>query len=98
MKQKFFSTHNDYTGLIIRLTIGIVMFAHGARAGLVWWLWLYPNFGGFATDGTPMACGVISYFNRVLCTHFHNNRLCLPFLGDRNGGPFYRDNFIGRTS
>lgn len=40
MKQKIFSTHNDYTGLIIRLTIGIVMFPHGAQAMLGW-------FGGF---------------------------------------------------
>src|SRR5690606_12484350 len=36
-----------------------------------------------------MACGVISYFNRVLCTHFYNNRLCLPFLGNCNGRSFY---------
>ncbi|MDR2274855.1 MAG: DoxX family protein [Sphingobacterium sp.] len=45
MKQKFFSTHNDYTGLIIRLTIGIVMFAHGARGMLGW-------FGGFGFTQT----------------------------------------------
>ncbi|MGJ1436117.1 hypothetical protein [Sphingobacterium multivorum] len=34
MKQNFFRTHNDYTGLVIRLTIGIVMFAHGAQSML----------------------------------------------------------------
>lgn len=45
MKQKFFNTHNDYTGLIIRLTIGIVMFPHGARAMLGW-------FGGFGFTQT----------------------------------------------
>ncbi|WP_290792138.1 hypothetical protein [Flavihumibacter sp. UBA7668] len=34
MKQKIFNTQNDYTGLIIRLAIGIVMWPHGARAML----------------------------------------------------------------
>jgi putative oxidoreductase len=45
MKEKIFNTHNDYTGLIIRLTIGIVMFPHGARAMLGW-------FGGFGFFNT----------------------------------------------
>lgn len=34
MEQNFLKTYNDYTGLVIRLTIGIVMFAHGAQSML----------------------------------------------------------------
>lgn len=30
MKNKILKTDNDYTGLIIRSTLGIVMFLHGA--------------------------------------------------------------------
>ncbi|HLT49810.1 MAG TPA: DoxX family protein [Aequorivita sp.] len=45
MKQKFFSTHNDYAGLIIRMTIGIVMFPHGVRAMFGW-------FGGYGFTQT----------------------------------------------
>jgi len=45
MKNQIFITHNDYTGLIIRLTISIVMFPHGARAMLGW-------FGGYGFTQT----------------------------------------------
>lgn len=45
MKHQIFNTHNDYTGLIIRLTIGIVIFPHGAQAMLGW-------FGGFGFVST----------------------------------------------
>lgn len=36
MIQKIFSTDKDYTGLIIRLTLGLVMFPHGAQKMLGW--------------------------------------------------------------
>lgn len=31
MKQLIFKTNNDYTGLIIRLTTGLILFPHGAQ-------------------------------------------------------------------
>ncbi len=37
MKDKILKTDNDYTGLIIRLTLGIVMFPHGAQKILGWY-------------------------------------------------------------
>lgn len=37
MKDKILKTDNDYTGLIIRLTLGIVMFPHGAQKMLGWY-------------------------------------------------------------
>ena len=40
MKYKIFAVHNDYTGLIIRFTLGLGMFPHGAQKMLGW-------FGGF---------------------------------------------------
>lgn len=36
MKDKMFETEDDYTGLIIRLTLGVVMFPHGAQKMLGW--------------------------------------------------------------
>ncbi|MEJ2904279.1 DoxX family protein [Pedobacter panaciterrae] len=36
MKQMIFKTDNDWTGLIIRLTIGLVMFPHGAQKVFGW--------------------------------------------------------------
>ena len=41
----FFQTDNGWTGLILRLTLGLVMFPHGAQKLLGW-------FGGFGFDGT----------------------------------------------
>lgn len=49
MKQKIFSTHNGYIGLIIRLTTGIIIFTHGARALLGW-------FGGFGFVNKMVSC------------------------------------------
>jgi putative oxidoreductase len=40
-----FQTDNGWTGLILRLTLGLVMFPHGAQKLLGW-------FGGFGFDGT----------------------------------------------
>ncbi len=31
MLRKILSAHNDWTGLILRLTLGLVMFPHGAQ-------------------------------------------------------------------
>ena len=41
----FFATDDRWTGLILRLTLGLVMFPHGAQKLLGW-------FGGFGFDGT----------------------------------------------
>lgn len=41
----FFQTDDSWTGLILRLTLGIVMLPHGAQKLLGW-------FGGFGFDGT----------------------------------------------
>lgn len=41
----FFQTDDSWTGLILRLTLGIVMFPHGAQKLLGW-------YGGFGFNGT----------------------------------------------
>jgi len=43
--QAFFRTDESWTGLILRLTLGLVMFPHGAQKLLGW-------YGGFGFDGT----------------------------------------------
>lgn len=43
--KKIFETNNDWTGLITRLTIGIVLFPHGAQKMFGW-------FGGYGFNGT----------------------------------------------
>lgn len=45
MKEKIFSTHNDWVGLVTRLTIGIVLLPHGAQKML-------GIFGGYGFTGT----------------------------------------------
>lgn len=40
-----FRTDDDWTGLALRLTLGLVMFPHGAQKLLGW-------YGGFGFDGT----------------------------------------------
>jgi len=45
MKNIIFNTNNDWTGLITRLTIGLILFPHGAQKMLGW-------FGGFGFNGT----------------------------------------------
>lgn len=45
MKEQIFSTNNDWTGLVTRLTIGIVLFPHGAQKML-------GIFGGYGFSGT----------------------------------------------
>ena len=41
----FFDTDESWSGLILRVTLGLVMFPHGAQKLLGW-------FGGFGFDGT----------------------------------------------
>jgi len=41
----FFQTDESWSGLILRLTLGLVMFPHGAQKLLGW-------YGGFGFDGT----------------------------------------------
>ncbi|GIW54543.1 MAG: hypothetical protein KatS3mg082_0947 [Nitrospiraceae bacterium] len=41
----FFETDDRWTGLILRVTLGLVMFPHGAQKLLGW-------FGGFGFEGT----------------------------------------------
>ena len=45
MKQTIFSTSNDWTGLITRFTIGLILFPHGAQKLLGW-------FGGYGFNGS----------------------------------------------
>src|SRR5438067_13163444 len=45
MIRKLFATDNDFATSILRLTLGIVFFAHGAQKMLGW-------FGGFGFHGT----------------------------------------------
>jgi putative oxidoreductase len=45
MKNLIFNTKNDFTGLIVRLTLGIVLFPHGAQKML-------GMFGGYGFSGT----------------------------------------------
>ena len=45
MKQKIFLTNNDWTGFILRLTVGAIIFPHGAQKMLGW-------FGGYGFSGT----------------------------------------------
>lgn len=43
--RQLFQTDDGWTGLILRLTLGLVMFPHGAQKLLGW-------YGGFGFDGT----------------------------------------------
>ncbi len=45
MKQKIFNTNNDWTGLILRLTLGLILLPHGAQKML-------GMFGGYGFSGT----------------------------------------------
>ncbi len=45
MKNRIFNTRNDLTGFIIRLTLGIILFPHGAQK-------LLGKFGGYGFSGT----------------------------------------------
>jgi putative oxidoreductase len=43
--QKIFSTENNYSWTILRVTLGVVMLAHGVQKAFGW-------FGGYGWDGT----------------------------------------------
>jgi putative oxidoreductase len=45
MKNYLFNTNNDWTGLITRLTLGLILFPHGAQKML-------GMFGGYGFSGT----------------------------------------------
>jgi putative oxidoreductase len=45
MKNAFFKTNNDWTGLVTRLTIGLILLPHGAQK-------LLGLFGGYGFSGT----------------------------------------------
>lgn len=45
MKNKIFNTNNDWTGLVIRLTLGLIIFPHGAQKMLGWF-----NGPGFSKE------------------------------------------------
>ncbi|MDX2136049.1 MAG: DoxX family protein [Saprospiraceae bacterium] len=45
MKNKIFKTNNDWTGLVTRLTIGLILLPHGAQKML-------GMFGGYGFSGT----------------------------------------------
>lgn len=45
MFEQLWSTNNDWTGLILRLTVGLILFPHGAQKLLGW-------FGGYGFSGT----------------------------------------------
>ena len=45
MKNKIFNTNNDWTGLVTRLSIGLILFPHGAQQML-------GKFGGYGFSGT----------------------------------------------
>jgi putative oxidoreductase len=53
MKNLIFKTNNDWTGLITRLTIGLILFAHGAQKML-------GLFGGYGFSGT------MGFFTRTM--------------------------------
>lgn len=45
MMEQFFNSQNNWAGLLLRVTIAVVLFPHGAQKLLGW-------FGGFGFDGT----------------------------------------------
>lgn len=53
MKQQLFKTNDDLTGLILRLTVGLILFPHGAQKAL-------GAFGGFGYSAT------MNYFTETL--------------------------------
>lgn len=79
--KNIFKTNNDWTGLLLRLTIGIVIFPHGAQKLLGW-------FGGYgfsgtmnfftATVGLPWVIGFL-----VILLEFFGSLLLLFGLGSR---------------
>jgi len=79
--KNIFKTNNDWTGLLLRLTIAIVIFPHGAQKLLGW-------FGGYgftgtmnfftATVGLPRIIGFL-----VILLEFFGSILLVLGLGSR---------------
>ncbi|MGG9960634.1 DoxX family protein [Ferruginibacter sp. SUN106] len=79
--KNIFKTNNDWTGFLLRLTIGIVLFPHGAQKLLGW-------FGGYgftgtmnfftATVGLPWIIGLL-----VIILEFFGSILLVIGLGSR---------------
>lgn len=53
MKQFLFATDNDWAGLVLRLTVGLILFPHGAQKFLGW-------FGG------PGISGIMEWLTQVV--------------------------------
>jgi len=53
MRQTIFNAENDWTGLILRLTLGLILFPHGAQKALGW-------FGG------PGFSGEMEFFTKQM--------------------------------
>ena len=53
LSQKIFTTENNYSWTILRVTLGVVMLAHGVQKAFGW-------FGGYGWDGT------MGYFTGVV--------------------------------
>lgn len=53
MKQFLFATDNDWAGLVLRLTVGLILFPHGAQKLLGW-------FGG------PGISGIMEWLTQVV--------------------------------
>lgn len=79
--KNLFKTNDDWTGLFLRLTIGIVLFPHGAQKLLGW-------FGGYGftgtmqfftdTKGLPWIIGFL-----VIILEFFGSLLLIVGLGSR---------------
>lgn len=79
--KNLFKTNDDWTGLFLRLTIGIVLFPHGAQKLLGW-------FGGYGftgtmqfftdTKGLPWIIGFL-----VIILEFFGSLLLIAGLGSR---------------
>ena len=68
--RKFFATHDSWSQLILRVTLGVVMFPHGAQKVLGW-------FGGYGFSGT------MAFFTQQahIPAAFAFLAICAEFLG-----------------
>jgi len=78
MFRKLFATDNDILPLILRLTLGVVMFPHGAQKLLGW-------FGGYGFSGTlqgmtSMGLPAVIVFLVIIAEFFGSLGLITGFL------------------